>query len=87
MTRTNVRTRFSSDKKNQMATKIKIEPELQAIKLPGTTTIRAQRTLEKSKEEKPVVHMRSKNQFFYCNLKQNYNRSMKVTVLPDSFDY
>jgi hypothetical protein len=58
---------FSSGKKNQMATKSKIEPELQTIKLPGTTTIRTHRTPEKSKEEKPVAHTISKNQNFHFN--------------------
>jgi hypothetical protein len=47
---TKLETRIAKD--NQMATKIKTELELQAIKSLGTTTIQTQRFPEKSNEEK-----------------------------------
>jgi hypothetical protein len=53
----------TTPKKNLTRTKSKIEPELQTIKLPGTTTIRTHRTPEKSKEEKLVARDRKINFF------------------------
>jgi hypothetical protein len=64
---TKLETRIAVD--NQMAMKIKIELELQAIKSIGTATIRTQRYPGKSNEEKQVGHTRSKIRALNCNLK------------------
>jgi hypothetical protein len=60
---------FSSGKKNLMATKSKIEPELQAITLPGMTTIWTHRPPEKSKEEKKVAHTEIQKLIFSLHYK------------------
>jgi hypothetical protein len=65
--------RHESRQVNQMPPGNKIKSELQVLKLLRTTTIQMQRLQEKSNEEKQVPHTGSKNQFFRCNFKQNYN--------------
>jgi hypothetical protein len=52
-----------------MATKSKIEPELQAITLPGMTIIWTHRPPEKSKEEKKVAHTEIQKLIFLLHYK------------------
>jgi hypothetical protein len=48
--------------------------------------VNSDRVVTTQNGEENIAHPRFKHEFFYCNLKHDYNRSRKVTTIPHLFD-